>query len=214
MTMMRDVFEELKHTDWRNFFTWSRRVKHCVIVICGVLTWLLSFLFLNLSQYSSLSTAQAKETELKQTLATTIPTIITLQQEKNQLDQIEKLIAQQNRKLPLFDQLGPILDGITQASADNRVDLALLKPNAIVNVAPYETVPIEVEVNGNYETLTRFLNQLAHLPYELYPSQVTLAPPDSSKKNETETLTADTLHLKMIIDMYYVPPTKPYVNKH
>lgn len=207
--MIKEVFNELKQTDWRNFFTWSPRVKCSVILMCSGLAWLLSFLWLILSQYSDLSTASAKETELKQTLAITIPSIVTQQIEKNQLEQIEQLIQQQNRQLPHFDQLGPILDDITQASANNRLNLVLLKPNAIVNIAPYNAVPIEVEINGNYATLTTFLNQLAHLPYELYPSQVTLAPPNSDKVNETESLTPETLHLKMVLDMYYVPPTQP-----
>lgn len=211
--MLMDVFNELKQTDWRNFATWSTRVKHSVIILCGCLAWLLSFLFFNLGQYDSLSTAQAKETELKQTLTMTIPKIVLYQQEKNQLDQIETLIEQQNRQLPPFDQLGPILDNITQASANNRLNLVLLKPDPIITVAPYEAVPIEVEINGDYTTLAQFLNQLAHLPYELYPRQVTLGPPDSSKPKDkdAETLTSETLHLKMVIDMYYVPPTKPNV---
>lgn len=206
--MIKEVFNELKQTDWRNFFTWSPRVKHSVIVMCGSLAWLLSFLWLILSQYSNLSTVQAKEVELKQTLTITIPSVITQQIEKNQLKQIEQLIQQENRQLPHFDQLGSILDDITQASANNRLNLVLLKPDAIVDAAPYSTVPIEVEINGNYATLTAFLNQLAHLPYELYPSQVTLAPPHSDKANEAESLTPETLHLKMVLNMYYVPPSQ------
>lgn len=202
------LYLELKALDWRNIPSWPRRIRSTVLVMIAVVAWLLSFLLIDLGQYTSLSAARQTENELKQNLATAIPSIVTQKQEKLQLLQIQRLIQQQNRGLANLDQLGTVLDDITQATTDNRLDLVLLKPNPAVPVEPYMKIPIEVTVNGDYVALARFLNQLAHLPYYLYPSQFKLSPQDSSKTTAASKFATGALNLQMFVDMYTMAPTK------
>lgn len=198
MNSYKNIFSvDFKNIDWRNLDLWPQSLKNTAIAAAGSITFLLVFLLFNLSQYSALHTAHQQETTLKQSLQVEIPHQLLITAQRQQLQQLTHLITQYQHYLLQPEQLGTLLDDITHAAADNQLDLELLKPNAPLKTDFYTTVPIEVALNGDYQQIGLFLNQLAHLPYFVYPRDLELTLPLNG--------TAGTLHLHLIIVMYNEP---------
>lgn len=200
---------DFKNIDRRNLDTWPQTIKNTVILASFVIAFLLVFLYFNMTSYSTLSAAEQQEGLLKQSLLIEIPKVMLLTSQQKQLAQLYLLIKQYNQYLPQAEQLGTLLDDISLAATHNQLNLLLLKPEDSKLTEFYATVPVQIALSGDYQQFGQFFNQLAHLPYFVYPRELTLALPKSDIDNIP---IPGSLSLQMTIDMYYPrPKTSPRV---
>ena len=193
-----------KEIDLRNMDTWPQTIKNTMVLGSGLVAFVLFFFFFTLSQYSELSRTQQEEIQLKQSLLTQIPKVMELAAQKQQLRHLRTLIKQYSAFLPTTDQLGTLLDDLTQAATNTQLNLILLKPLTTLPGEFYAHTPIQVVLEGDYQQFGEFFNQLAKLPYFVYPQEFTLKLPSAAQA------TPGTLTLQMTIDMYtLMPKTTP-----
>lgn len=191
--------------------SWPKARKLLALAIVNGLLLLCSFLIIILPQYSALSSRKKQEIDLKQQLIMLIAQTSVEQREEAQLQALKKMIDEHNNHLAKPENLDNVMDDLNIAVTKNGLDLLDLKPESSQKEDYYTHVPITLKAQGDFFNIAQFLDQIAHMRYYLYISELQIKLPGSTSANLKEQQSntdSNNLLLDLTIDMYsFTPPT-------
>ncbi len=150
--------------DLENAGAWPLPVKILVIgLLCVVLAGMWFYLDLG-AQLDQLAIEQGKETELRTLFEQKQRKASTLEDYKEQLQEIEKTFGDLLRQLPSKTQVPELLVDVSQTGLASGLEFELFKPGAEIIKDFYAELPIEVKVLGSFPDFGGFVSGLATLP--------------------------------------------------
>ncbi len=157
-------WDAIKNMGLEDFIKLPLKVKLAgsivLFAIMGVLTWIWFITPVN-QQFDSL---KAQETELKskimadQRLASDIPGY------QAQIQEIKNRFKKFLRELPNSSQIPSLLDGITLSGKRQGLQFNLFKPQNNTQKQFYTIIPVQVQVDGTYNQIGRFIGEVGAMP--------------------------------------------------
>ena len=120
--------------------------------------------FLIRDQRLSLDYERAQELELRQTFTVKKGMVINLPAYQAQMIQIKEMLAELVRQLPDSSEVPSLLIDITEAGGRRGLEFVVFDPQEQKLGDFYSTLPILMEVKGNYHQLANFISDLAQMP--------------------------------------------------
>jgi type IV pilus assembly protein PilO len=145
-----------------------------------VLTLALLGLFYKFSWQASnqrITQLRADESKLRRELDDVRAAVSGLQELERQFQNLEKKWAQAQKLLPTDQEIPKLLKQITNAGIEAQVKFVIFKPGPAANAtALSQSIPVNIVVNGTYQQIAMFLNNMGHLPRIVISSNLKLAP--------------------------------------
>lgn len=151
------------------------------LIICALVAggW---YYYDTIPQLEELDKVEKVETELKASFELKQKKAASLQDYKDQLEQIEASLGEMLRQLPTKAQVANLLVDISQTGLASGLEFRLFKPNPDINKDFYMELPINIVVIGKYEELGLFVSGLASLPRIVTVHDVAISPETSDAK--------------------------------
>lgn len=192
-------FNNLKLRDIINL---PKKAKLIIVLCIGMVAFLLIFIIFNMPQISKLSSAKRQEQELKMQLVGLFPQSVAINQQQKQIQELEVKIQEQNGMLPKPEEMRGILDKLTKMTAENQLNLVLLKPQANRQEDYYVAIPIAMEIEGSYSQLTKFITQLSTSDYVINIQSAEIKLPEVEKDKQSN----GALIMSLVVEVYYYSP--------
>ena len=156
--------------------SWPAPIKAVVIlVLCLVLAGLWWYVDTG-SQLEQLAAEAAKETELRAAFEQKQKKVASLDEYKEQLQDIEKTFGDLLRQLPNKTQVPELIVDVSQTGLASGLEFELFKPANEVLKEFYAELPIEVKVLGRFTDFGTFVSGLASLPRIVTVHNVKISP--------------------------------------
>ena len=101
-------------------------------------------------------------------------------------DQLEKTLKPENRrlekKIPLTKEIPQIQDKLRAASDSVNLEIISVMPQTARSNKIYQTLPIEMNLQGSYQSLARFFDKLNKLEWLVSVSKFQIQAADETKK--------------------------------
>ncbi|MCK5578407.1 MAG: type 4a pilus biogenesis protein PilO [Planctomycetes bacterium] len=101
-------------------------------------------------------------------------------------DQLEKILKPENRrlekKIPLTKEIPQIQDKLRAASDSVNLEIISVMPQTARSNKIYQTLPIEMNLQGSYQSLARFFDKLNKLEWLVSVSKFQIQAADETKK--------------------------------
>lgn len=120
--------------------------------------------FLIRDQRLSLDYERAQELELRQTFTVKKGMVVNLPAYQAQMIQIKEMLDELVRQLPDSSEVPSLLIDITEAGGRRGLEFVVFDPQEQELGDFYSTLPILMEVKGNYHQLANFISDLAQMP--------------------------------------------------
>lgn len=156
--------KEMNDLDFEQLAIWPFEVKFVVGLVIAILTGVLGFYLLVNDKLPLLETAEAKETELKNSYEAKYRIAINLQAYEEQLARIQQDFSSMLRSLPTSNETPGLLDDITFVGTSAGLNFKLLNWQQEIPKEFYTELPIQMEVRGDYHDFGKFLSDVAGLP--------------------------------------------------
>ena len=161
--------------------SWPAPIKAVVIlVLCLVLVGLWWYVDTG-SQLEQLAAEAAKEIELRAAFEQKQRKVASLDEYKEQLQDIEKTFGDLLRQLPNKTQVPELIVDVSQTGLASGLEFELFKPANEVLKEFYAELPIEVKVLGRFTDFGAFVSGLASLPRIATVHNVKISPNGGSK---------------------------------
>ena len=144
--------------EWPPWFVVVVSLLVCLALLFG------GWQFLIRDQRLSLDYAQAQELELRRTFTIKKGMVVNLTAYQAQMIQIKDMLAELVRQLPDSSEVPSLLIDITEAGGRRGLEFVVFDPQEQELGDFYSTLPILMEVKGNYHQLANFISDLAQMP--------------------------------------------------
>ena len=144
--------------EWPPWFVVVVSLLVCLAMLYG------GWQFLIRDQRLSLDYAQAQELELRRTFTVKKGMVVNLPAYQAQMIQIKNMLAELVRQLPDSSEVPSLLIDITEAGGRRGLEFVVFDPQEQELGDFYSTLPILMEVKGNYHQLANFISDLAQMP--------------------------------------------------
>ena len=144
--------------EWPPWFVVVVSLLVCLALLYG------GWQFLIRDQRLSLDYAQAQELELRRTFTIKKGMVVNLPAYQAQMIQIKAMLAELVRQLPDSSEVPSLLIDITEAGGRRGLEFVVFDPQEQELGDFYSTLPILMEVKGNYHQLANFISDLAQMP--------------------------------------------------
>ena len=144
--------------EWPPWFVVVVSLGACLALLYG------GWQFLIRDQRLSLDYERAQELELRQTFTVKKGMVVNLPAYQAQMIQIKEMLAELVRQLPDSSEVPSLLIDITEAGGRRGLEFVVFDPQEQELGDFYSTLPILMEVKGNYHQLANFISDLAQMP--------------------------------------------------
>ena len=144
--------------EWPPWFVVVVSLLVCLALLFG------GWQFLIQDQRLSLDYARAQELELRRTFTIKKGMVVNLPAYQAQMIQIKEMLAELVRQLPDSSEVPSLLIDITEAGGRRGLEFVVFDPQEQKLGDFYSTLPILMEVKGNYHQLANFISDLAQMP--------------------------------------------------
>lgn len=144
--------------EWPPWFVVVVSLLVCLALLFG------GWQFLIRDQRLSLDYERAQELELRQTFTVKKGMVVNLPAYQAQMIQIKEMLAELVRQLPDSSEVPSLLIDITEAGGRRGLEFVVFDPQEQELGDFYSTLPILMEVKGNYHQLANFISDLAQMP--------------------------------------------------
>ncbi|MDN2664031.1 type 4a pilus biogenesis protein PilO [Psychromonas sp. 14N.309.X.WAT.B.A12] len=150
--------------DFDNVGSWPKLHKTVVIAIVCILLIGGFYYYVIEDQLKQLDKVEAKELALKNEFKVKAALSSNLEAYREQMTEIEVILAGLVNKLPTKKELASLLDDIGFIGANNGLQFKSLNWGVKKQLELAEEVPISIKVVGTYEQLGKFSADIAALP--------------------------------------------------
>ncbi|MGE4660175.1 MAG: type 4a pilus biogenesis protein PilO [Arenicellales bacterium] len=144
--------------EWPPWFVVVVSLLACLALLYG------GWQFLIRDQRLSLDYERAQELELRQIFTVKKGMVVNLPAYQAQMIQIKEMLAELVRQLPDSSEVPSLLIDITEAGGRRGLEFVVFDPQEQELGDFYSTLPILMEVKGNYHQLANFISDLAQMP--------------------------------------------------
>ena len=144
--------------EWPPWFVVVVSLLVCLALLYG------GWQFLIRDQRLSLDYERAQELELRRTFTIKKGMVVNLPAYQAQMIQIKAMLAELVRQLPDTSEVPSLLIDITEAGGRRGLEFVVFDPQEQELGDFYSTLPILMEVKGNYHQLANFISDLAQMP--------------------------------------------------
>jgi len=143
--------------EWPPWFVVVVSLLVCLALLFG------GWQFLIRDQRLSLDYERAQELELRRTFTIKKGMVVNLPAYQAQMIQIKNMLAELVRQLPDSSEVPSLLIDITEAGGRRGLEFVVFDPQEQELGDFYSTLPILMEVKGNYHQLANFISDLAQM---------------------------------------------------
>jgi len=143
--------------EWPPWFVVVVSLLVCLALLYG------GWQFLIRDQRLSLDYERAQELELRRTFTIKKGMVVNLPAYQAQMIQIKNMLAELVRQLPDSSEVPSLLIDITEAGGRRGLEFVVFDPQEQELGDFYSTLPILMEVKGNYHQLANFISDLAQM---------------------------------------------------
>ena len=144
--------------------TWLPLPRLVVLVVIGVVTVFLGWLFLWNDQWSDMERAVAREETLRTEWLASKRASASLELYRQQQAEIERSFGSLLKQLPSKSEIETLLVEVNQAGLGRGLQFDLFKPDAEQIRDFYAELPISVKIVGSYNDLGTFAADISRLP--------------------------------------------------
>ena len=155
--------DDFNNIDFKNAGSLPVAVKAVLLAAVFLLILALGYYFLWSPASEALSSAKAKEQELRQVFLDKKRQAINLVAYKQQMVDIEKTFGVLLKQLPDKSQMDGLLTDINQAGLSRGLEFELFKPGQETQAEFYAEMPIAIKVLGTYHDLGAFATDISKL---------------------------------------------------
>jgi len=178
MKKLQELLDQLRGLDPNDPGRWPFGVRAGAIALLFMLAAAGGYYyFVRTSLHPVLLEAQAKETELWNTLEAKARKAANLQAYKTQLAEMEKSFGAMLRQLPNKTEVPNLLVDISQTGLAAGLDEKLFQPQGEVRKDFYAELPISIRLTGGYHEMGKFASGIAALPRIVTLHDIEITPP-------------------------------------
>ncbi len=155
---------ELKELDFNNLGSASNGAKAVILVFLAALILGAGYWFLIKDKRQTLEQRERVETQLKQEFREKQQLAVNLPAYRQQLEEMEEMLAVMLRQLPSRTEMPNLLNDISQTALGAGIDNELFEPRSEINRDFYAELPIAVRMVGTYHQFGEFVSTVASLP--------------------------------------------------
>jgi type IV pilus assembly protein PilO len=189
MKKLQEFLDQLRGLDPNDPGRWPLGVRIGTVIVLFLLAAAGSYyFFVWKSQHPKLLEAQAKETELWNTLDAKARKAANLEAYKAQLADMEKSFGAMLRQLPNKTEVPNLLVDISQTGLAAGLEEKLFQPQQESHKDFYAELPISIRLTGGYHEMGRFASGIAALPriVTLHDIEITPAGKGASAADPSE----------------------------
>jgi type IV pilus assembly protein PilO len=165
MKKLQEILDQLRNLDPNDPGRWPLGVRIGTVALLFILAAAGSYyFFVWKSQHPKLLEAEAKESELWNTLDTKARKAANLDAYKAQLADMEKSFGAMLRQLPNKTEVPNLLVDISQTGLASGLEEKLFQPQSESRKDFYAELPISIRLTGGYHEMGRFASGIAALP--------------------------------------------------
>jgi type IV pilus assembly protein PilO len=165
MKKLQELLDQLRSLDPNDPGRWPLGVRTGTVALLFILAATSAYyFFVWKSLHPLLLEAQAKETELWNTLDTKARKAANLQAYKAQLAEMEKSFGAMLRQLPNKTEVPNLLVDISQTGLAAGLEEKLFQPQGEARKDFYAELPISIRLTGGYHEMGKFTSGIAALP--------------------------------------------------
>lgn len=166
--------EDFKGLNPRFIYNWPIGPKIIVIILLSIAILALGTYFYLGDKQDALAQAKAQEDTLKQSYIDKRKQAINLDLYKKQLTDMQKTYAALLKELPNKSEMDALLTDINQAAISRGLNVELFKPGKEITSDFYAEVPIELKLDGKYDDIGKFTEDLGLLTRIVILSNINL----------------------------------------
>lgn len=181
----------LKNLDLQNLYLLNQPTKLLIglFAVIGVLG--LGYAGVFKTQLDTLSAAENKEKELKETYTSKSIEAASLHNLKAELASIRSAFDVLLKQLPTDAEIPNLIQELHQAGSSNGLRLDSVTPSAPTNDGPIQKLPYEISITGKYNQISQFTKDVGNLSriITLESLKINQAAADKDKGNKGDLLT-------------------------
>lgn len=170
---VKGQFENLNRNDPS---TWPIIPKALLCVAIALLATGAAWYFYLSSFEADLEQEHATETTLRREFQVKLLKAVSLEELKNQREQVQQYVIQLEKQLPSKAEMAALLSDINQAGLGRSLQFELFKPGSIVVKDYYAELPITLRVSGQFHDMGAFAADIAHLSRIVTLNDLMIAP--------------------------------------
>ena len=155
---------ELRELDFNNLGSASKGAKAVILIFLAVLILAAGYWFLIKDKRETLEQRERVELQLKQEFSEKQQKAVNLPAYREQLEEMEEMLAVMLRQLPSRTEMPELLNDISQTAMGAGIDNQLFEPRAEILRDFYAELPIAVRMVGTYHQFGDFVSAAAALP--------------------------------------------------
>lgn len=155
---------ELKDLDFNNLGNASNSAKAVILVFLAALILVGGYVFLIKEKRQTLEQRERVENQLKQEFREKQQKAVNLPAYRQQLEEMEEMLAVMLRQLPSRTEMPNLLIDISQTALGAGIENELFEPRAEINRDFYAELPIAIRMVGTYHQFGEFVSTVASLP--------------------------------------------------
>lgn len=155
---------ELRELDFNNLGSASAGAKAVILVFLAALILAAGYWFLIKDKREVLEGRERVEQQLKQEFREKQQKAVNLPAYRQQLEEMEEMLAVMLRQLPSRTEMPNLLNDISQTALGAGIDNELFEPRSEINRDFYAELPISVRMVGAYHQFGEFVSTVASLP--------------------------------------------------
>ena len=167
---------DLNELELSNIADWPVAVKAGVITAISVLAGVAWYYLVTSEQLARLSRVEAEEQELRTSFESKQRKAASLDQYREQLEQMEESFGAMVRQLPDQTEVAALLVEVSQTGLAAGLEFELFQPTGESKKDFYAELPIRIRVLGDYHQFGRFASGLAALPRIVTIHNVAIGP--------------------------------------
>jgi type IV pilus assembly protein PilO len=178
MKKLRELLDQLRGLDPNDPGRWPLGVRIGAVALLFIVAATSGYyFFVRQSLHPLLLEAQAKETDLWNTLDAKARKASNLQAYKAQLAEMEKSFGAMLRQLPNKTEVPNLLVDISQTGLAAGLDEKLFQPQGEARRDFYAELPINIRLTGGYHEMGKFASGIAALPRIVTLHDIEIVPP-------------------------------------
>lgn len=155
---------ELRQLDFNNLGSASSGAKAVVLGFLAILILAAGYWFLIKDKRETLEQRERVETQLKQEFRDKQQLAVNLPAYRQQLEEMEEMLAVMLRQLPSRTEMPSLLNDISQTALSAGIENELFEPRSEVSRDFYAELPINIRMVGTYHQFGEFVSTVASLP--------------------------------------------------
>ena len=172
-----DLLTELQNLEPKEIGLASLPIRIGAIVIACLLVLGGGYYYLLKPKFADLERAKSKEKELRNEFLSKAKRAASLQEYKEQVREVERLLTIMKQQLPKEAEIPDLLVDISQTALASGLEIERFEPRAEQRQElGYIKQPISLKMTGSYEDFGAFVSGVASLPRIVTIENMSLAP--------------------------------------